>query len=39
MRLGAAMAGVIPDVSQRVARRLGGDKVADQLASAQRDKR
>jgi short-subunit dehydrogenase len=39
IRLGANVSGLIPDLSQRVARRLGGDKVASQLAAGQLDKR
>jgi short-subunit dehydrogenase len=39
IRVGANVAGLIPNLSQTVARRLGGDKVADQLAAAQRHKR
>jgi len=39
MRLGAQVSGLMPSVSQRLARRLGGDKVADALADAQREKR
>jgi short-subunit dehydrogenase len=39
MRLGANVSGLIPDVSQRVARRLGGDKIASALAEGQREKR
>jgi uncharacterized protein len=39
IKLGANISGLIPDLSQRIARRLGGDKVGAQLAAAQVDKR
>jgi short-subunit dehydrogenase len=39
IRLGAQMSGLMPSVSQRVARRLGADKVSSALTDAQREKR
>ena len=39
MRAGATIAGIAPEISARVARRLGGDRVAQQLVRAQADKR
>jgi short-subunit dehydrogenase len=39
MRVGAAFAGLAPELSARMQRRLGGAAVADAMARAQRDKR
>ena len=39
MRAGAAFAGLAPELSARVQRRLGGAKVAEDMARGQRDKR
>ena len=39
MRAGAAFAGLAPELSARVQRRLGGAKVAENMARGQRDKR
>jgi short-subunit dehydrogenase len=39
IRLGAKLAGVAPEVSAKVARALGGDKIAADMVEAQRDKR
>ncbi|HEY6761192.1 MAG TPA: SDR family NAD(P)-dependent oxidoreductase [Baekduia sp.] len=39
MRAGAAFAQIAPEISAKVSKRLGGDKVAAQLASGQADKR
>ena len=39
MRVGAAVAGILPELSGRVQRRLGSDKVADAMAQGQRSKR
>jgi uncharacterized protein len=39
MRAGASFAGVAPRVAAAVSRRMGGDKVAAELALGQRDKR
>ena len=39
MRAGAGFAGLAPELSARVQRRLGASKVADALARGQRDKR
>jgi short-subunit dehydrogenase len=39
MRAGTAFAQIAPEISAKVAKRLGGDKVAAQLASGQADKR
>jgi short-subunit dehydrogenase len=39
LRLGAVAAGVFPELSGRLQRRLGSDKIAEGLAEAQRDKR
>jgi hypothetical protein len=39
LRAGAAFAGLAPELSARVQRRLGGAKVADDMARGQRDKR
>ena len=39
MRAGAAFASLAPEMSAKVAKRLGGDKVAEQLAAGQADKR
>jgi short-subunit dehydrogenase len=39
MRLGAAAAGVLPEVAARLQRRLGSQAIADEMAEGQRDKR
>jgi short-subunit dehydrogenase len=39
LRVGAAFAGLAPELSARVQRRLGGAKVADDMARGQQDKR
>jgi uncharacterized protein len=39
LRVGAAFAGLAPELSARVQRRLGGTKVADAMARGQQDKR
>lgn len=39
MRAGAAFAGLAPDVAAKVARRLGGEKVAERLTAGQTNKR
>jgi uncharacterized protein len=39
LRAGAAFAGLAPELSARLQRRLGGAKVADAMARGQRDKR
>jgi short-subunit dehydrogenase len=39
MRLGAAAAGVLPEVAARLQRRLGSQAIADEMADGQRDKR
>ena len=39
MRLGAALAGLAPETSARIARRAGSDKVAAEMAAKQREKR
>jgi short-subunit dehydrogenase len=39
LRLGAAFAGVAPELAATVSRRLGGEKTAADLAAGQRDKR
>jgi uncharacterized protein len=39
LRAGAAFAGLVPELSARVQRRLGGDAVSSQLAAGQTDKR
>jgi short-subunit dehydrogenase len=39
LRLGSAFAGLAPELSARVARRLGGDDIASRLAAAQTSKR
>jgi uncharacterized protein len=39
MRAGTAFAQIAPEISAKVAKRLGGDKVAAQLASGQSDRR
>ena len=39
LRMGAAFAGLAPELSARVQRRLGGAKVADAMARGQQDKR
>jgi short-subunit dehydrogenase len=39
LRLGATFASVAPQISAKVSRRLGGEKVASDLAHGQRDKR
>jgi short-subunit dehydrogenase len=39
MRAGATFASIAPSISARVARRLGGDKVTEQLVAGQLDKR
>jgi short-subunit dehydrogenase len=39
LRLGAAAAGVLPEVTARVQRRLGSQAIADAMAEGQRDKR
>jgi short-subunit dehydrogenase len=39
MRAGTAFAQIAPEISARVAKRLGGDKIAAELASGQAEKR
>lgn len=39
MRLGAKLAGLAPEVSAKVARSLGGDKIAAEMIEAQRERR
>jgi hypothetical protein len=39
LRLGAALAGLAPGPVSRVNRLLGADRVADELAAGQRDRR
>jgi short-subunit dehydrogenase len=39
MRAGAAFAGLAPELSARIQRRLGAGKIADDMARGQRDKR
>jgi short-subunit dehydrogenase len=39
MRVGAAVAGLLPELAGRVQRRLGSDHVAEAMAEGQRDKR
>jgi short-subunit dehydrogenase len=39
LRVGAAVAGILPEVSGRLQRRLGSDQVAEAMAEGQRDKR
>jgi short-subunit dehydrogenase len=39
LRVGAAVAGILPELSGRLQRRLGSDKVAEAMAEGQRDKR
>jgi uncharacterized protein len=39
MRLGATFAGLAPEISARVSRRLGGDAIAEQMGAGQADKR
>jgi short-subunit dehydrogenase len=39
MRAGAAFGGLLPEVSARIQRRLGADKIASDMAEGQRDKR
>jgi short-subunit dehydrogenase len=39
LRLGATFGGVAPEVAAAVSRRMGGEKVAAELADGQRDKR
>ena len=39
MRVGAAVAGLLPELSGRLQRRLGADQVAAAMAEGQRDKR
>jgi short-subunit dehydrogenase len=39
LRAGTALAGVLPELSARVQRRLGGAKIAQDMARGQRDKR
>jgi short-subunit dehydrogenase len=39
MRAGATFASIAPEISAKVARRLGGDKVTEQLVAGQQDKR
>jgi hypothetical protein len=39
MRAGAAFGGLAPTLSARVAQRMGGDKIARDLAAGQADKR
>jgi hypothetical protein len=39
MRAGATFASIAPGISAKVAKRLGSDKVAEQLAAGQQSKR
>jgi hypothetical protein len=39
MRIGAALAGVAPELSAAVSRRLGSHKIAAVVAGGQREKR
>ena len=39
MRAGAAVAGLVPELTARLQRRLGAEKVASAMAEGQRDKR
>ena len=39
LRLGTAVAGLVPEVAATVQRKLGADKVAEQFVDGQRDKR
>ena len=39
LRLGAAVSGLVPELSGRVQRRLGSDQIAEAMAEGQRDKR
>ena len=39
MRLGAAAAGLVPELSVRVQRRLGSQAIAESMAEGQREKR
>jgi hypothetical protein len=39
VRVGAAVAGLLPELSGRLQRRLGSDQVADAMAEGQRAKR
>jgi short-subunit dehydrogenase len=39
VRLGAAVAGIAPELSGRLQRRLGSDEIAAAMAEGQRDKR
>jgi short-subunit dehydrogenase len=39
LRLGAAAAGLLPELSGRLQRRLGSERVASAMAEAQREKR
>jgi uncharacterized protein len=39
MRLGATFAGLAPEISARVTRRLGGEAIAEQMGAGQADKR
>ena len=39
MRLGATFAGLAPEISAKVTRRLGGDAIAEQMGAGQADKR
>lgn len=39
LRVGTAVAGLAPDLAARVQRRLGADRIADEVTGGQRDKR
>ncbi|MCZ4491478.1 MAG: hypothetical protein JWP53_409, partial [Conexibacter sp.] len=39
MRAGSTFASIAPSMSAKVAKRLGGDKIAEQLAAGQANKR
>jgi uncharacterized protein len=39
LRASTTLASVVPDFAQRVARRIGSDRIARQMAASQRDKR
>ena len=39
LRLGTAVAGLLPELSGRVQRRLGSLEIAESMAEGQRDKR
>jgi uncharacterized protein len=39
LRVGATLAGIAPDLAAKVAAKLGGDRVAEDMASGQADKR